>query len=861
MDDRSGQAAELRRRAEEIARVNAVTLPQNLEDHFLDDTKRLFHELQVYHIELEMQNEELSRAQLELEAEKKRYFDLYDLAPVAYCTISEQGLILEANLAAATLLNVTRSALVMQPFSRYILNEDQDIYYLHRKRLFDTGEPQECELRMIQVAGAMFWAHLASATAQDIDGAAVCRLVISDISARKQAEEALYAANECLEMKVVERTNQLSMAITSLQQENAVRMRIEETLLEKEQYLQSIIDTSPECIKLLARDGSLIMINRAGLHMIGADSLEQVQGIVVLDLIMDKYRRQFDALTEEAFRGESGVLEFELKNLKDKRLWVEIQTAPYRNEKNEIIALLGITRDITKRKLAEAALLESRAHYKSLFSSMQEGFSLLEIIHDAEGKPIDYYIVEVNSAFERLFAMNRNLLVGKSLPEVFSQPDNCWHKNLANVALTGKPATLEYYLSRDDRYFEVRVYKPSAGLIALLVADLTERIKHQEEREKGQRLESLGVLAGGIAHDFNNILTAIFGNISLARLLVGEKHEASKRLAACENAMSKAKDLTRQLLTFSRGGQPIKETVDTEKLIREVVSFSVRGSNCTSFFQMAKDLWHVHADAGQLHQAFSNLIINAIQAMPTGGNVTVSAANKTVETDDGQDLPCGRYVKVTVSDQGCGIPSDILSQIFDPYFTTKPTGSGLGLTSAYSIIKRHGGNIQVVSLPGSGATFDIHISAADEMLGKSTSVPGQLSKAMPGKSILVMDDIATIRSLASAMLEELGYTVVTCAEGSEAVKLYCESKERGEAFAAVILDMTVPGGMGGKEAAERICSIDPDAVLVISSGYSVDLGIAEKDTLLFNGSVAKPYSLQELALEISRVLNRKRPTR
>jgi len=439
---------------------------------------------------------------------------------------------------------------------------------------------------------------------------------------------------------------------------------------------------------------------------------------------------------------------------------------------------------------------------------------------------------------------------------VFPQLEKYCPKNLANVALTGQPVTLEYRLSKHDYYFEVRAYKPAAGLIALLISDLTDRRKHQEEREKGQRLESLGVLAGGIAHDFNNILTAIFGNISLARLLVGEEHKASTRLAACENAMSKAKDLTRQLLTFSRGGEPIKEIVDTERLIREVVSLSVRGSNCTSSFQLAKDLWHVLADAGQLHQVLNNLIINAIQAMPTGGTITIIAANTKVKTDDVQGLPCGRYVKISVSDQGCGISSDNLSQIFDPYFTTKPTGSGLGLTSTYSIVKRHGGSIHVVSHSGAGATFDILLPAADEMLCKSTAEPGQLPKVMPGKSVLLMDDVATIRALASDMLEELGFSVVTCAEGNEAVNLYRESKERGEPFAVVLLDMTIPGGMGGKATAECIRGIDPDAVLVISSGYSVDLGIAEKDNLLFNGSVAKPYNLQELALEISRVIKR-----
>jgi PAS domain S-box-containing protein len=855
-DDRAEQATELRERAEQIFLKKADAPQEHLEALLSDKERRTLHELRVHQIELEMQNEELRRAQAELEGARVRYFDLYDLAPVGYCTISEQGLFLEANLTAATLLGMARSELVKQSVSRFIHEEDRIIFFLHRKQLFETGDSQRFELRMVPVGGTVLWAHLTATVAQDGDGGPVCRVVISNVTERKQAEEALQKANERLEIHVAERTDQLSRALASLQEENAVRVKTEAALREKEQYLQSIIDTSPECIMLLARDGSLLMMNRPGLNMIDADSLGQVQGKVIADLVMEEYHRQFIALTEEAFRGESGILEFELKSLKDRRLWVETHIAPYRNEKNEIIALLGITRDITRRKQAEAALQESRAHYKDLFSSMQEGFSLLEIISDADGKPADYRIMEVNPAFESLFAMNRDMLIGRSLQEVFPQSEEYWQKNLANVALTGEPVILENYFDRLDRYFEEHAYKPAQGRIALLVSDLTERRKFHEEMEKGQRLESLGVLAGGIAHDFNNILTAIFGNISLAKLYVGEEHKAAKRLDACEHAMSRARDLTRQLLTFARGGEPIKGIVDTERLIREAVSFSVRGSNCTSVFHPAKDLWHVEADAGQLHQALNNLVINAIQAMPDGGYLTVNAVNEMVKADDGHALPSGRYVKISVSDQGCGIPPDIHSKIFDPYFTTKPAGTGLGLTSAYSIIKRHGGSIHLSSRPGTGTTFDILLPAVDEIPGESTAVPDPLPATMPGKSILVMDDEEIIRSMASVMLEELGYTVATCAEGTEAVKLYRESKEKGEAFAAVLLDMTVPGGMGGKDAAKHIRSIDPDAVLVISSGYSVDLEIAERDNVFFSGSVAKPYNLHELARELSRVIHR-----
>jgi signal transduction histidine kinase/ActR/RegA family two-component response regulator len=390
-----------------------------------------------------------------------------------------------------------------------------------------------------------------------------------------------------------------------------------------------------------------------------------------------------------------------------------------------------------------------------------------------------------------------------------------------------------------------------------VILDITERKRSEEERDKSERLESLGVLAGGIAHDFNNILFAMIGNISVARQRVGTEHAAATQLAACEKALVKATGLTRQLLTFARGGAPAKENLDTERLIQEVASFALHGSNSKVDIDLAQGLWRLNADIGQIHQALNNLIINALQSMPDGGIINIKAINQTIGSDEVESLPAGNYVKITVTDQGCGIPQEILSRIFDPYFTTKPTGTGLGLASVFSIVKRHGGTIEVLSKLGKGSTFTLLLPAPSEKTDdeifayeSGDTVPAPLSD-MP---VLVMDDEEMIRELVAEMLTTLGYKGITCADGTEAVSLYREHWAKGEPFAAVILDMTIPGGMGGKEAAKQILNIDPGAILITSSGYDAESDLTAGTNAFFRGVISKPYNVQKLSQELARLI-------
>ncbi len=381
----------------------------------------------------------------------------------------------------------------------------------------------------------------------------------------------------------------------------------------------------------------------------------------------------------------------------------------------------------------------------------------------------------------------------------------------------------------------------------VIFTDITERENLQNDRVKTQKLESLGVLAGGIAHDFNNVLTAIMGNISMAQIYLDSGHKSAKPLRDAEKATQRAAELAHQLLTFAKGGQPITKAVSAKQLIQESVSLVLSGSNVKGVLEIPDFLHAIEVDEGQMNQVVNNLIINAVQAMPGGGTITISAENVTLDEDNPHSLPAGEYVKLIFSDKGCGIAYEEQKRIFDPYFTTKVGGSGLGLASTHSIVCKHGGSIDVRSKVGSGTTFEILLPSAgerDEVLEIGTEA--HFDNQQDGVSVLVMDDDEMILELISEMLTHLGYQATTCSNGEEAAALYVSAKNEGKPFTAVIMDLTIPGGMGGKESAERILAIDPAAWLIVSSGYSNDPIMAEFETYGFKGAIAKPYKITEI---------------
>jgi PAS domain S-box-containing protein len=377
------------------------------------------------------------------------------------------------------------------------------------------------------------------------------------------------------------------------------------------------------------------------------------------------------------------------------------------------------------------------------------------------------------------------------------------------------------------------------------ITDITERKHAQREMLKTDKLESLGVLAGGIAHDFNNILTAILGNISLAQMYVNDPDALRKRLEDAEHAALRAKGLTRQLLTFARGGEPVKKFVQIRKLLEEAAGFATVGSIITYEVFLTGDFW-VEADEGQLSQVFHNLVLNAVQAMPEGGALVIRVA--MVRTGP-ERKP---VLTIAVTDTGVGIPEHDLTRIFDPYFTTKLQGNGLGLATCHSIITRHGGTISVESTPGHGSTFLVTLPALD--LGDASDSE-RSRDTTPGRGrILVLDDEAPVREICRSMLDLLGYAVECVADGDEAVTLYEKRKKDGIPFAAVIMDLTVPGGRGGKDALAALLMIDPEVRAIVSSGYAEDPVMANFREYGFSAGLGKPYLLQELSTVLREVL-------
>jgi PAS domain S-box-containing protein len=388
-----------------------------------------------------------------------------------------------------------------------------------------------------------------------------------------------------------------------------------------------------------------------------------------------------------------------------------------------------------------------------------------------------------------------------------------------------------------------------------VLTDITAEKRSEDEDLRVAKLESLSVLAGGIAHDFNNILTSVIANLSVAADEVAAGESVAESIVEARSAAAMAQALTRQLLTFSKGGDPVKKVLSIGDLLRERIQLMLTGSRSSIDLQVPESLWPVEMDPSQIGQAIDNLVINADQAMPDGGMIRVSAGNSFFDgSDHGRrtSVPPGRYVWIEVADQGSGIPAHALSKIFDPYFTTKLDGSGLGLATTHSVVTRHGGRIRVRSEPGQETVFTIHLPAAEDDVALET--PRKSNPSLGSGRILVMDDDRLLLKSAVRVLRRLGYQVQTAVDGDTALAEYEAAAAVGKPFDLVILDIVIPGGMGGGETIARLREIDPDIRAIVSSGYSTDPIMANYKDYGFGGVVAKPYDLGELGRAVREVL-------
>ena len=475
-------------------------------------------------------------------------------------------------------------------------------------------------------------------------------------------------------------------------------------------------------------------------------------------------------------------------------------------------------------------------------------------------------IVLLNRAAENLTGWTVSHAVGRPLSEVFQPLDETTREPLDNPIERvlkadnafgrGSPTVLVSRAGRERIVMTlgapVHDHTDSIIGVVLVFRDITENRKLEAELHKASKLESLGLLAGGVAHDFNNVLTGIFGNISLAKMFAPPDSPVRERLEKAEHSCLRAKEMTGQLLTFARGGAPIRRVKSVPRLLKESCDNAVLGSNVRCEFWCAPDLQPVEVDQGQITQVFNNLLINAVQAMPEGGTIRVRAENVPAGTRAGLPSPGAGYVRISIQDDGPGIPPEHLSRIFDPFFTTKHKGRGLGLATAYSIVRKHDGLIEVESKRDQGATFHVYLPAP--MQAVATETEEQNPPPTGQGRILVMDDEPDILNFSHDALKRLGYEAELARDGTEAIRRYREALEAGRPFSAIIMDLTIPGGIGGKEAIKDLLELDPQARAIVSSGYSNDPVMAEFSKYGFRGVVAKPYEIRELARVLREVI-------
>ncbi len=677
------------------AETALTTTPAQLKKMTPEGVQHLVHELQVHQIELELQNEELQRTQLEAEAARDRYATLFDFTPVGYTTLDGQGRILEANLTLCHLVGVKRSAILQEKFEQFVYSEDQHAFRLHLETLKKKPGTHSSD---------------------------VLTLRHSDTSHRVRLESC-----------------------------------------------QEKVESS------------------------GLDGLFRIAVV-----------------------------------------------------------------DVTERERIAAAQEEQKALMEVVVGGVMDA-----VVTTDE----DHRIVLFNEAAAKMFRCHASSAIGQPIngfiPERFREGHYMNHRQFgqATVATRQMDVARDVILQRADGNefsaevtilkIEMKGWGQGKGktLFSVVLRDITDQCRQQEEQQRISKLNSLGVLAGGLAHNFNNLLTAILGNVFVAKLrMVPQDDPLAKNLEQAEQTCLEAKELAQQLVTFAKGGAPIKTSIAVGDLLRKSTNFALSGSSISCHFGIPEDLWPLDADPGQLWQVIQNITINARQAMPQGGHFTVKVEN--VALNDPSMLPSpslipGNYVKFSFEDQGAGIEDRQIFNIFDPYYTTKPGASGLGLAIVHSIIQQHDGHISVMSEVGTGTTFTVYMPA-------SYSTPDLRQKSFPsiknGRGrVLVMDDEQSIRRIAEDALTYFGYEVDSVPDGQAAIDLVSQALANGKNFEVAILDLTVPGAMGGKEAIQHLRSLDPQIKAIVTSGYSDDPIMCDFQKYGFQGILIKPYEIHELA--------------
>jgi PAS domain S-box-containing protein len=639
-------------------------------------------------------------------------------------------------------------------------------------------------------------------------------------------------------------------------------------LRENEEHYHRLLEYNPAAIVI--HDGkNIVYMNATGLDFLGGTDKEDMIGKPVLDFIHPDSRKTAIERMSKIHKDERYGASIRTKLLRLDGKSVEAMVRGIPAEFNGKPAVYAVFMDISKQVQAEEELRQSEEKYRNIFENMPISIILI----NRDGQIVDISPYHLN-----------NIAKGEIPKENFIGKNILTHPTFINACLSeyykrlleGEPFTINDVhspttLPVPDGYFNVKgmpLFKEGEVTGAVIMhEDITKRRQMEKELLKAKKLESLGTLAGGIAHDFNNMMTVVLGNISLAKNETKPNSMAFELLTEAEKASLRTNELTARLITFSKGGEPVKRTIDIGRFLNDFAISALYEYDIDCEFTVPSDIRSVEIDESQMKQVILNVITNSVEAMAGQGMIKLSCENIDIGEKDHLTLKHGKYVKISIKDQGPGITDEKIPNIFDPYFSTKKMGlskgMGLGLAVCHSIVEKHDGLITVESELGAGTTFFIFLPVStakpEDLCPKRNHVDAQstINKRISTiKKVLVMDDEEMIRDVAGLMLSRLGYGTEFAKDGVEAIALYKKAKESGKPFDAVILDLTNQFGMGGNEAIEKLLEIDPDVKAIISSGYSSDPIMANFRQYGFSGAMAKPYTSKELSYILHEVLKR-----
>ena len=740
--------------------------------------------------------------------------------------ISDTIWLIDANLnmvyvspSVKRMLDISPEELIGNPSSLIIHPDDMDVITCAQRYVMEhPGEPHTVQYRVSNKEGR--WIHVESTGINMMDNPAISGVLVTmrDINERKQAEE-------------------------------------------MQDRLLKAIAAVTEGIAITDDKDRFIYVNHA--HA-------RIYGYLPDELIGKTWR---DTVTPELISLIGGDLSKTLHN-RDVGIWAgecptlrkdgtmlptEITATSRWDETGNYLGHICIVRDISERKRTEEALINREQFIRNILDTVDEGFIVVDR---------DFRILTANKAYCSQVGESCDSVIGrhcyeishKTLRQCYEAGEEC---AVRHVFETGEPHTA-LHKHPDAKgsvlYVETKAFpiKDSTGAVTSvieMVNNITEKHLLEEEQLKTQKLEAIGTLAGGIAHDFNNLLQGVFGYISMAKMTLDQKERSLAMLEQAENALHMSVNLTTQLLTFSKGGKPLKKKIPLQSVIENSVKFALSGSRAEYRIKLDEGLWAVEADEGQIGQVIQNMVLNADQAMPLGGKIVVAAKNvQAPKHAHYQLLGEGKYVEVSVEDSGIGIPEQYLPKIFDPYFTTKDKGSGLGLATSYSVIKNHGGLIDVKSKLAEGTTFFVYLPAVEAVETSAVTVSEDVRALRKGR-ILLMDDEDIVRIIGGVMIRSLGHQVELVENGKEAIDKYRESMRSGRKFDIVIMDLTIRGGMGGEEAIKEFLEIDPDIKAIVSSGYADSSAISEYEAIGFKACLTKPYNLEDLRDTLNALLS------